>query len=88
MAWLSAKSQGGRIVLRIEDLDAERCPRIYADLLEQDLDWLGLAETLTYFVVFSVLIKAKDLPTPGREAARSADQSPYADPQAVSYTHR
>ena len=43
LAWLSAKSQGGRIVLRIEDLDAERCPRIYADLLEQDLDWLGLA---------------------------------------------
>ena len=30
-------------MLRIEDLDAERCPRIYADLLEQDLDWLGLA---------------------------------------------
>ena len=43
LAWLSAKSQGGRIVLRIEDLDAERCPRVYADLLEQDLAWLGLA---------------------------------------------
>lgn len=42
LAWLSAKSQGGRIVLRIEDLDAERCPRRYADLLEQDLAWLGL----------------------------------------------
>lgn len=43
LAWLSAKARGGRIVLRIEDLDAERCPRRYADLLEQDLDWLGLA---------------------------------------------
>ena len=42
LAWLSARSRGGRIVLRIEDLDAERCPRVYADLLEQDLDWLGL----------------------------------------------
>ena len=42
LAWLSARSQGGRIVLRIEDLDAARCPRAYADLLEQDLDWLGL----------------------------------------------
>lgn len=42
LAWLSAKSQVGRIVLRIEDLDAERCPRVYADLLEQDLAWLGL----------------------------------------------
>ncbi len=44
---------------------------------------LGFAEILTYFAVFSVLIKAKDLPTPGREAALSADQSPYADPQEV-----
>lgn len=42
LAWLSAKSTGGRIVLRIEDLDAERCPRAFADLLEQDLHWLGL----------------------------------------------
>lgn len=43
LAWLSAKSQGGRIVLRIEDLDAARCPRRYADQLEEDLAWLGLA---------------------------------------------
>ena len=42
LAWLSAKSQGGRIVLRIEDLDAARCPRVYADQLEEDLRWLGL----------------------------------------------
>ena len=34
LAWLSAKSAGGRIVLRIEDLDA--------DALEEDLAWLGL----------------------------------------------
>ena len=42
LAWLSAKSRGGRIILRIEDLDAERCPRRYADLIESDLAWLGL----------------------------------------------
>ena len=42
LAWLSAKSRGGRIVLRIEDLDAARCPRVYADQLEEDLRWLGL----------------------------------------------
>ena len=42
LAWLSARSRGGRIVLRIEDLDAERCPRKYADALEEDLRWLGL----------------------------------------------
>ena len=42
LAWLSAKCQGGRIVLRIEDLDAERCPRRYADQLEEDLAGLGV----------------------------------------------
>ena len=31
LAWLSAKSAGGRVLLRIEDLDAERCPRTFAD---------------------------------------------------------
>ena len=36
-------SQGGRVVLRIEDLDAMRCPRSFADLLEADLAWLGLS---------------------------------------------
>ncbi|MDD4849551.1 MAG: tRNA glutamyl-Q(34) synthetase GluQRS [Gemmiger sp.] len=43
LAWLSAKSKGGRVVLRVEDLDAMRCPRAFATLLEADLRWLGLA---------------------------------------------
>lgn len=43
LAWLSARQAGGRVVLRIEDLDAERCPRRWADQLEEDLAWLGLA---------------------------------------------
>lgn len=43
LAWLSAKSRGGRVILRVEDLDAMRCPRSFADLLEADLAWLGLA---------------------------------------------
>ena len=42
LAWLSARSRGGRVILRIEDLDAARCPRVYADQLEEDLRWLGL----------------------------------------------
>ncbi len=42
LAWLSARSAGGRVVLRIEDLDPERCPRHFADQLEEDLAWLGL----------------------------------------------
>ena len=43
LVWLSAKAKGGQVILRIEDLDAERCPRRFADLLEADLAWLGLA---------------------------------------------
>lgn len=42
LAWLSAKSAGGRVVLRIEDLDPLRCPREFAARLEEDLLWLGL----------------------------------------------
>ena len=42
LAWLSARRQGGRIVLRIEDLDTARCPRRYADRMVEDLRWLGL----------------------------------------------
>ena len=42
MAWLSVRSQGGRMVLRIEDLD-DRCRRGRWDaLLIEDLEWLGL----------------------------------------------
>ena len=41
-AWLSAKSRGGCIVLRIEDLD-ERCRKSdLAQLVMDDLAWLGL----------------------------------------------
>ncbi len=43
MAWLAARAEGGRMLLRVEDLDQERCPRKYADLLEEDLLWLGLS---------------------------------------------
>lgn len=42
LAWLSARSVGGRIILRQEDLDPARCKREYADQLEDDLRWLGL----------------------------------------------
>lgn len=43
LAWLSARRQGGRVVLRLEDLDTARCPRRYALQMERDLQWLGLS---------------------------------------------
>ena len=42
MAWLSARSAGGRIVLRIEDLDPRAQDKAVADRLMADLEWLGL----------------------------------------------
>lgn len=42
IAWLSVKSRGGSIVLRMEDLDAQRTSDENARILRQDLQWLGL----------------------------------------------
>ena len=42
MAWLSARSQGGGVLLRIEDLDTLRCPAENAVILREDLRWLGM----------------------------------------------
>lgn len=42
MAWLVAKSQGGTIVLRIEDLDRERSKACYIDAVQRDFEALGL----------------------------------------------
>ena len=42
LAWLSTRQKGGKVVLRMEDLDTARCPRRYARQMEDDLHWLGL----------------------------------------------
>lgn len=42
MAWLIAKSQGGDIVLRIEDLDRERSKPHYFEQIQRDFEELGL----------------------------------------------
>jgi glutamyl-tRNA synthetase len=42
VAWLAARAAGGRVVLRIEDLDSARVRPGVAELAEADLDWLGL----------------------------------------------
>ena len=42
LAWLSAKSRGGEMVLRMEDLDTLRTSGEFAEILRSDLKWLGL----------------------------------------------
>ena len=41
LAYLSARSKGGRFLLRIEDVDVPRCPRHLATQCIEDLQWLG-----------------------------------------------
>ena len=41
LSWLSAKAKGGTWLLRIEDIDPQRSHQEYADMLMDDLTWLG-----------------------------------------------
>ena len=41
LAWLSVRSQGGTMLLRMEDLDPQRCRAEYIAQLREDLSWLG-----------------------------------------------
>lgn len=42
MSYASAKSKGGKWILRIEDLDRQRCRPEYSQQIVDDLLWLGL----------------------------------------------
>ena len=41
-AWRAARRAGGRVLLRIEDIDGPRCTPAFAAAIEADLAWLGL----------------------------------------------
>ena len=42
IAWLSVRSRDGEMVLRMEDLDTQRTSADFAQILREDLGWLGL----------------------------------------------
>ena len=42
LGWLWARAERGEFVLRIEDLDPERCKKVFTDGIFEDLEWLGL----------------------------------------------
>jgi glutamyl-tRNA synthetase len=42
LAWLDARSQGGQIIFRMEDLDPARSKTEYKEAMAGDLRWLGL----------------------------------------------
>jgi glutamyl-Q tRNA(Asp) synthetase len=41
-AWRAAREAGGRLLLRIEDIDRERCRPEYEAAIVEDLAWLGI----------------------------------------------
>ena len=73
IAWLSARSQNGRVVLRIEDIDS---PRVKAGAVEsacEDLRWLGLdwddgpivqTERLAYYQAALECLQAQEIVYP------------------------
>lgn len=42
LAWLDARSLGGEIIFRLEDLDPARCKKEYSVRMKNDLEYLGL----------------------------------------------
>ena len=42
LGWLWARSERGEFLLRIEDLDPDRCKPVFIDGIFEDLEWLGL----------------------------------------------
>lgn len=43
LCWLDARTRGDRILLRLEDLDPQRCTQELVEGLQADLQWFGLA---------------------------------------------
>lgn len=42
LAWLQMRALHGKVILRIEDLDQNRCRAFAYDAIRRDLEWLGL----------------------------------------------
>ncbi len=71
IAYLSAKSKGGKFVVRIEDLDPLRCPRTAARDIIETLEFLGLKSdapivyqserTKAYAAAFQTLCKVSQI---------------------------
>ena len=42
IAWLYAKANAGKFILRIDDTDIHRSKEMYIDALKEDLKWIGI----------------------------------------------
>jgi glutamyl-tRNA synthetase len=97
LAWWHARSRGGRIVLRLEDLDVERVKPGMLEATLDDLRWLGLdwdGEPLVQSCgVAEIDAAARSLLARGlaypcvctRREIQAAQSAPHADEQNVIY---
>jgi glutamyl-tRNA synthetase len=79
--WLFARAQGGRLLLRIDDTDAERSEERFVDAIREDLAWLGIVadaevrqspRTTHYETRFAQLVEAGRV-YPAYETAQELD---------------
>ncbi len=97
IAWLAARSRGGHVVLRIEDIDS---PRVKAGAAEQamdDLRWLGLdwddgpvfqTQRLSLYEDALQQLQAKELVYPctcSRKDVEQAASAPHAEHEGPAY---
>jgi glutamyl-tRNA synthetase len=97
IAWLSARSRGGRVVLRIEDIDSPRVKPGAAAQAEEDLRWLGLdwdegpvvqTERLAHYEAALRRLQAQELVYPctcTRGDIERAASAPHAEHEGPVY---
>lgn len=97
LAWWHARAGGGRVLLRLEDLDAERVKPGMADEVLRDLEWLGLdwdgpllrqSDDLAPYAEASARLLARGLAYPctcTRREVELAASAPHASDGATAY---
>src|SRR6266852_7598140 len=97
IAWLSARSRGGRVVLRMEDIDSPRVKPEAAHCAIEDMRWLGLGwdegpifqtERLSLYESALKTLKDKDLVYPctcTRSDVVRAASAPHAEHEGPAY---
>jgi glutamyl-tRNA synthetase len=97
IAWLQARSKGGRILLRIEDIDSPRVKPGSEQQAREDLQWLGLdwdgepviqTNRLDHYAQALRALQAKELVYPctcSRADIERAASAPHADHEGPRY---
>jgi glutamyl-tRNA synthetase len=97
IAWLSARSQGAKLTLRIEDIDSPRIKEGATELILEDLRWLGLdwddgpyiqSEHVTNYSAALEHLKARELVYPctcSRTDVAEAASAPHIEHEGPVY---